>query len=294
MLIYSKCTASKVTSLADANKQLCKVWTALHCPFVYANVRCYLWPIQNPVSFDWLSNRNIPQHACLSSSAVLVCIAARLCTITSRPSACCPWQMSSHCEQCMVQMESDLEAYRVWYPPVRSSLLCLSKLYGCVDPKIFNGLAQDAVHAATASVQVSAPPLQPGMCFYLFMIACHVLYIAACFNITIWFTHSPRMCPGRARHDWVCDQQLHQPCLSVPIVPVLCIHYFAAEKCTAELVTAHCLNDVLGRSLRHASLQCMTAYINSLHTTIASMQCWHQHSSNCRSIHSYVAGAGCK
>lgn len=54
-----------------------------------------------------------------------------------------------------MQMESDLEAYRVWYPPVRSSLLCLSKLYGCVDPKIFNGLAQDAVHAATASVQVS-------------------------------------------------------------------------------------------------------------------------------------------
>ena len=60
---------------------------------------------------------------------------------------------------CMIcgclQMESNLDAYNVWYPPVRSSLLCLSKLYGCVDPKIFNGLAQDAVHAATASVQVS-------------------------------------------------------------------------------------------------------------------------------------------
>ena len=53
-------------------------------------------------------------------------------------------------------MESDLEAYIIWYPPLRSSLLCLSKLYGCVDPKIFNGLAQDAVHAATASVQVSS------------------------------------------------------------------------------------------------------------------------------------------
>ena len=55
-------------------------------------------------------------------------------------------------------MESDLEAYRVWYPPMRSSLLCLSKLYGCVDPKIFNGLAQDAVHAATVCVQVSILP----------------------------------------------------------------------------------------------------------------------------------------
>ncbi|KAA6429125.1 MAG: conserved oligomeric Golgi complex subunit 3-like [Trebouxia sp. A1-2] len=53
-------------------------------------------------------------------------------------------------------MESDLEAYTVWYPPLRSSLLCLSKLYGSVDPKIFNGLAQDAVHAATASVQAAS------------------------------------------------------------------------------------------------------------------------------------------
>lgn len=54
-----------------------------------------------------------------------------------------------------MQMESSLEAYAVWYPPVRSSLLCLSKLYGNVDPSIFNGMAQDAVHAATAAVQVS-------------------------------------------------------------------------------------------------------------------------------------------
>lgn len=54
------------------------------------------------------------------------------------------------------QMESDLEACRVWYPPVRSTLLCLSKLYGCVDPKIFNGLAQDAVHAATVCVQAAS------------------------------------------------------------------------------------------------------------------------------------------
>ena len=54
----------------------------------------------------------------------------------------------------MAQMESNLEAYAVWYPPVRSSLACLSKLYGNVDPSIFNGMAQDAVHAATAAVQV--------------------------------------------------------------------------------------------------------------------------------------------
>lgn len=58
-----------------------------------------------------------------------------------------------------LQMESNLEAYAVWYPPVRSSLLCLSKLYGNVDPSIFNGMAQDAVHAATSAVQVLQSPL---------------------------------------------------------------------------------------------------------------------------------------
>lgn len=69
-------------------------------------------------------------------------------------------------------MESNLEAYAVWYPPVRSSLLCLSKLYGSVDPSIFNGLAQDAVHAATAAVQVLAlasylPADQPTPCGFI-------------------------------------------------------------------------------------------------------------------------------
>ncbi|DBB10820.1 hypothetical protein WJX82_004700 [Trebouxia sp. C0006] len=66
------------------------------------------------------------------------------------PSASVPQQNTDS------QMESDLEAYTVWYPPLRSSLLCLSKLYGSVDSKIFNGLAQDAVHAATASVQAAS------------------------------------------------------------------------------------------------------------------------------------------
>ena len=41
-----------------------------------------------------------------------------------------------------------------WYPPVRSTLLLLSKLYRCIDTKIFAGLAQEAVAACTACVQV--------------------------------------------------------------------------------------------------------------------------------------------
>ena len=39
------------------------------------------------------------------------------------------------------------------YPPVRATLLALSKLYRAVDVRIFGGLAQEAVSAATLSVQ---------------------------------------------------------------------------------------------------------------------------------------------
>lgn len=44
-----------------------------------------------------------------------------------------------------------------WYPPVRGTLLLLSKLYRCVDMRIFAGLAQEAVAACTVSVQVGTP-----------------------------------------------------------------------------------------------------------------------------------------
>lgn len=86
-------------------------------------------------------------------------------------------------------MESDLEAYTVWYPPLRSSLLCLSKLYGSVDPRIFNGLAQDAVHAATASVQVSAPSWQP---------------VALASPDAYLCLMNPFVCTAHPLHPWYC------------------------------------------------------------------------------------------
>ncbi len=48
------------------------------------------------------------------------------------------------------------EAFRSQYPPVQRTLLLLSKLYRAVDARIFNGLAHEAVLAATASVQDAA------------------------------------------------------------------------------------------------------------------------------------------
>lgn len=40
-----------------------------------------------------------------------------------------------------------------WWPPVAAALRALGQLYGALDSRTFGGLAQDAVAAATASVQ---------------------------------------------------------------------------------------------------------------------------------------------
>ncbi|GFR40890.1 hypothetical protein Agub_g1542 [Astrephomene gubernaculifera] len=45
------------------------------------------------------------------------------------------------------------DPYAALFPPLRSTLLVLSKLYRAVDGKIFGGLAQDAVSACTVAVQ---------------------------------------------------------------------------------------------------------------------------------------------
>ncbi|KAK9825230.1 hypothetical protein WJX74_002000 [Apatococcus lobatus] len=54
------------------------------------------------------------------------------------------------------QRESGAETYPAWYAPVQRTLLCLSKLYRCVDAHIFSGLAQEAVAACTISVQLAS------------------------------------------------------------------------------------------------------------------------------------------
>ena len=55
-----------------------------------------------------------------------------------------------------LQKESAMDTYAAWFPSVQQTVLCLSKLYRCVEPRVFAGLAQDAVTSCTASVQV--PP----------------------------------------------------------------------------------------------------------------------------------------
>lgn len=53
-----------------------------------------------------------------------------------------------------MQRESAMNTYGTWYPPVQQTLTCLSKLYRTVEHKVFAGLAQDAIAACTAAVQV--------------------------------------------------------------------------------------------------------------------------------------------
>lgn len=38
---------------------------------------------------------------------------------------------------------SPADLHGFWYPPVRRTVMCLSKLYKCLDATIFQGLAQD-------------------------------------------------------------------------------------------------------------------------------------------------------
>jgi hypothetical protein len=44
----------------------------------------------------------------------------------------------------------------MWYPPVRRTLVCLSKLYRCLEREIFQGLSQEALTACMSSVSRAA------------------------------------------------------------------------------------------------------------------------------------------
>ncbi|KAL6519237.1 Golgi transport complex subunit 3 [Orobanche gracilis] len=41
---------------------------------------------------------------------------------------------------------------RTWYPPLEKTITCLSKLYRCLEPAVFTGLAQEAVEVCSLSI----------------------------------------------------------------------------------------------------------------------------------------------
>lgn len=49
--------------------------------------------------------------------------------------------------------EENQDIFKMWYPPLEKTLSCLSKLYRCLEPAVFTGLAQEAVEVCSTSIQ---------------------------------------------------------------------------------------------------------------------------------------------
>ncbi|CAL9027468.1 unnamed protein product [Prunus brigantina] len=43
--------------------------------------------------------------------------------------------------------------FKTWYPPLEKTISCLSKLYRCLEPGVFTGLAQEVVEVCSTSIQ---------------------------------------------------------------------------------------------------------------------------------------------
>ncbi|EPS73936.1 hypothetical protein M569_00814, partial [Genlisea aurea] len=50
----------------------------------------------------------------------------------------------------------DPNVSRTWYPPLEKTVSCLSKLYRCLEPAVFTGLAQEAVDVCSLSIQATS------------------------------------------------------------------------------------------------------------------------------------------
>ncbi|CAN7064586.1 unnamed protein product [Brassica oleracea var. botrytis] len=49
--------------------------------------------------------------------------------------------------------DENADVFKTWYPPLEKTLSCLSKLYRCLEPTVFTGLAQEAVEVCSLSIQ---------------------------------------------------------------------------------------------------------------------------------------------
>lgn len=89
--------------------------------------------------------------------------------------------------------EEGRDLYSTWYPPLEKTLSCLSKLYRCLEPAIFTGLAQDAIGMCSTSIQRASKLIEKRssqMDGQLFLIK-HLLILReqiAAFNINVSLT----------------------------------------------------------------------------------------------------------
>ncbi|GMP37099.1 hypothetical protein CsSME_00008944 [Camellia sinensis var. sinensis] len=53
----------------------------------------------------------------------------------------------------LCKADENSDVFKTWYPPLEKTLSCLSKLYRCLEPTVFTGLAQEAVEVCSDSIQ---------------------------------------------------------------------------------------------------------------------------------------------
>ncbi|MCL7023786.1 hypothetical protein MKW94_009497, partial [Papaver nudicaule] len=63
-----------------------------------------------------------------------------------------PAKLERSAETELVTTSAD-DLFKTWYPPLEKTLSCLSKLYRCLEPAVFPGLAQEAVEVCAISIQ---------------------------------------------------------------------------------------------------------------------------------------------
>lgn len=56
----------------------------------------------------------------------------------------------------IILLDSPADLHGMWYPTVRRTLVCLSRLYRCIDRPIFQGLSQEALTFCIQSVSSAA------------------------------------------------------------------------------------------------------------------------------------------
>ncbi|KAJ4968835.1 hypothetical protein NE237_015536 [Protea cynaroides] len=65
-------------------------------------------------------------------------------------------ELSAGTKSGIASAEENTDVFKTWYPPLERTVSCLSKLYHCLEPTVFTGLAQEAIEVCSLSIQKSS------------------------------------------------------------------------------------------------------------------------------------------